>query len=201
MSKSDQKEVATEASHSELDSLKKIADLAGVQYHPNIGVDKLKEKIEEHLAKPKEAPVAPQVIHQVVQQVVPQEAVKSNEISAEERKRIVREATKLVRVRITCMNAAKKEWPGEVFTVSNSIIPTQKKYVPFNNENGWHIPQIMLNMIKERKCQVFKTVKRAGKEIKEAFLIPEFSIEIMEPLTAAQLQELKEEQAAAHRID
>jgi len=100
------------------------------------------------------------------------------------------------------MNPDKKEWEGEVFTASNSIIPTQKKFVPFNAENGWHVPQIILNMIKERQCQVFKTVKGPrGEKIRKGVLVPEFSVEILDALTQNDLNDLAKTQAVANNLD
>ena len=44
------------------------------------------------------------------------------------------------------MNPTKKEWEGEIITVSNALVAvTVKKYIPFAAEDGWHVPQISLN--------------------------------------------------------
>ena len=39
---------------SELDTLKQRAKLMGIKHHPNIGVDKLRDKVNEQLEEPEE---------------------------------------------------------------------------------------------------------------------------------------------------
>ena len=57
-------------------------------------------------------------------------------------------------------------------------------------------------MIKDRKCQIFvsETDKR-GRTTKRPKLINEFSVTVLDPLTAAELKELAERQAMSHAID
>lgn len=110
----------------------------------------------------------------------------------------MKEATKLVRIRVTCMNPAKKEWEGEIFTVGNSVIGTHKRFVPFNADEGWHVPQIMLDMIKNRECQVFITEKsKHGVSVRRGKLIKEFAVEVLPPLTEEELKDLAQRQAMA----
>jgi hypothetical protein len=218
MKKSDQKEVTTEASNpSELDLLKQEATEAGIEFHPNIGMKKLIEKISksatdkavaEAIAKTEakaemKAEIAAQVATQTnaATRQPAAAAVPTKMTRYQQMQKVVKEATRLVRIRVSCMNPNKTEWPGEIFTASNSVIPTQKKFVPFNTEEPWHVPKIILNIMKERKCQVFRTVKRSdGKKVREGYLIPEFAIEEIAPITSAELQELKSQQALANNI-
>jgi hypothetical protein len=169
----------------ELTALKARADLMGIQYHPSIGVDKLKEKIRAALADgPAETPAAP--------------AASGSETPAQKKARIRAEATALVRIRVTCMNPAKKEWPGEIFTTGNGAVGTLKKYVPYNAEDGWHVPQMILTMLQERKCQVFVSEKsKNGITVRRGKLIKEFGIEILPPLTKEELHELAQRQLMA----
>ncbi len=61
-----------------------------------------------------------------------EQTVEASQIQTEEtgesphkrRMRLIREANSLVRCRISCMNPAKKDWPGEIFTVSNAVVGT-----------------------------------------------------------------------------
>jgi len=198
MNNPDQNEVATGASTSptELDLLKEDADALGMTYHPSIGIKKLKVNIQEFIKKraSKTAIVEEPVVAAPPSKPIPEDPAKA-------RLRIVKEATRLRRVRVTCMNPNKKEWEGEVFTASNSIIPTQKKYVPFNAEDGWHVPQIILNVMRERKCQVFKTTKGPrGEKIRKGSLVPEFAIDILDPLTQEEMEELATQQAMANNL-
>lgn len=170
----------------ELTALKERADLLGISYHPSIGIEKLREKINAKLAE-NEAK-EPEV-----------KAIPATEETAAARKlRLQREAMALVRVRVTCMNPAKKEWEGELITVGNSNIRTITKYVPFNADEGWHIPRIMLNQLQERMCQVFYTTKDdRGNNVRRGKLIKEFAIEILPPLTQEELKDLAQRQAMA----
>lgn len=169
----------------ELVALKERADLLGIQYHPSIGAEKLREKIAAALAdKPTEAK--------------PAEA----ESESARHKKIIDEATKLIRIRLTCMNPFKKDWDGELITVSNSVVGTLKRYIPFNAPDGWHVPQMMLNMLEERQCQVFYNEKtRNGVSIRKGKLIKEFAIEVLPPLTEKELKDLAQQQAMSKRID
>ena len=173
-----------------LENLKAKAAQLNVNYHPNIGATKLAEKIKEAMTE--EVPTTPQVNAPM--------PITNGETPQQKIIRKRREASRLVRVRVTCMNPQKREWEGEIFTVSNSLIGTFKKFVPFDNDVGWHVPQIILNMIRERKCQIFVNKKGKGRG-KEGKLIREFAIEVMTPLTAEELQDLAVQQSISNSID
>ena len=168
----------------ELTTLKQKADRMEITYHPSIGVEKLREKVNAALNE------------------APAEMAAPFELTEEQRnQKIVNEATKLVRVRITCMNPYKKDWDGEIITVSNSIVGTLKKYIPFNAPDGWHVPQMMLNALQERQCQTFYNEKsKNGVTIRKGRLIKEFAIEILPPLSKEELKDLAQQQAMAGRI-
>lgn len=180
----------------ELASLKARADLMGVTYHPSIGLEKLREKVTAALSgtpgdedKDPESTVEAAVV-----------AVEESLHARRNRKR--REANELIRVRVTCMNPAKKEWEGEMFTGGNSVVGSFTKFVPFNVADGWHIPRIIYNIMKERQCQIFKTVKDArGNNVRKGMLIKEFGIELLDNLTPNELKELAQRQAMANSID
>ena len=96
------------------------------------------------------------------------------------------------------MNPAKKEWEGEIFTVSNNAVGTVKRYVPFNTEDGWHVEHILLEQLRERQCQIFVTEKDSrGNKVRKGKLIREFAIEVLDPLTKEELAELAQRQAMA----
>ena len=100
------------------------------------------------------------------------------------------------------MNPAKAAYPGEIFTVSNSVVGTHKKYVPFNADSGWHVPQIILNMIKAREYMHHYIVPGPkGSKINRQKLVKEFSVEILDPLTAKELKDLAQRQAMANSTD
>lgn len=173
----------------ELTVLKERADKLGISYHPSIGVDKLREKINAKLSGETSEEAAG---------VTAPASPSADQIRIER----IRRATELVRVRVTCMNPFKREWEGEIFTVSNSAVGTHKKYVPFNAEEGWHVPRIILNQILERQCQIFVTEKDSrGNRVRRGKLIKEFAVEILPPLTEAELKDLAQRQAMARSID
>lgn len=179
----------------ELATLKQRADLLGINYHPSIGLEKLRDKIAAATAD--KAPDAdPEV---AVPVVAPAQAV---ETEHQFRLRMKQDSLRLIRVRLTCMNPAKKEWDGEIITVGNTLIGTVSKFVPFNAEDGWHVPHIMYEFLAERQCQIFVTTKsRNGVTIRQGKLIKEFAIEVLPPLTKKELEELARRQAMAHSID
>jgi hypothetical protein len=180
----------TEPIEDELTLLKERADKMGISYHPAIGVEKLKTKINDKL-------------NGTPADTVPKAAAKKPPETIQARNtRLRREANRLIRVRVTCMNPNKKDWPGEIFTISNSIIGTVKKYVPFGAEAGYHIPQVIYEHMEGRRFQYFKKIKLPnGREKMESGLAKEFSIELLDPLTKQQLKDLADRQAMNHSID
>lgn len=178
-----------ELQQAELESLKARADLLGVSYHPSIGADKLRAKIAEATANRED-------------QTSNEEVKVEEETIAQRRLRKKREASELVRIRVTCMNPAKNEWEGEIITAGNSLVGTFKKFVPFNAEDGWHVPRIIYNQLKNRQCQVFTTVKDSrGNKVRKGKLIKEFAIEELPPLSAIELKELAQVQAMKRSVD
>lgn len=172
----------------ELTALKARADLMGMSYHPSIGVDKLRAKIDAALEEEQEEALKPKTV----------EKESENEVRARKR----REASELIRIRVTCMNPNKKEWDGEIFTAGNSLVGTFKKYVPFNSDEGWHVPRIIYNQLVQRQCQVFTNTKDSrGNTTRKGKMIKEFSIEIMPTLTPEELSELARRQAMAKSVD
>lgn len=227
---------------SELEALKARADQVGLTYHPTIGVDKLRAKLNAFLAGEPEAPEAPEPgsaeaavaaamtapaatapvqAHKAASLAVetapysapkyinPKAVADQIQLPREEgesvnayRVRKRNHALALIRVNVTCMNPFKREWDGEIFTTGNSLIGSVSKYVPFNTEEGWHIPRILYNFMRDRECQIFVTVtdERRNK-IRKGKMIKEFSLQVLEPLTPEELKELGERQAMTRAID
>lgn len=166
----------------EIQLLKRRADVLGITYHPSIGVDKLRNKIETKMASRAAITVDP--INSG--EVIPHKVSESQRIASKRK-----EANRLVRIRLTCLNPNKKEWPGEIFSVGNSKLGFFKKYIPFNLDEGWHVPQIILNYIQDKNFQAFTTRRdQKGNKTRESKLIREFAIEILPPLSASELDDL-----------
>ena len=177
----------------ELDALKARANLLGVKFHPSISLEKLREKVNAAVTSDGAA---------TSEEEAKDPAEPKQETIGEKRKRLKTEALKLVRIRLTCLNPAKKEWEGEIITVGNSLIGSVKKFVPFNADDGWHVPHVIYQQLKERQCQVFYTATDArGNKIRKGKLIKEFAIEVLPPLTKEELDELARRQAMAKAID
>ena len=181
-------EKETKAKLSPLDQLKQKADTLGIVYNPRIGISKLRDKVDQFLAEAEESAA--------LRETAP-EAVSEKII----RKR--RESAELIRVRVNCLNPAKRNWLGEIISVGNGKIGTFKKYIPFNITAGYHIPKIIYNYLLTRQYQSFYTVK--GKEgrpdEKRSRLVREFNIEVLPNLTEKELATLAEEQALNHSLD
>ena len=106
-----------------------------------------------------------------------------------------KEAMRLVRCTISCNNKNKSEFSGEIFCARNKILPEVKKFVPIGVPT--HIPLILLNMIKEKQYQVFRTKKLPnGQNVKEPSLIPEYNIQELPPLTQQELDAIARKQLA-----
>lgn len=190
---------------SRLDSLKARAKTMGISFSGNIGEEALAKKIADALAaedtvapdtqESEETPAEPEV-NETPASVEGEEP--KEESLGQKKARLRREQTKMVRIRISCHNPNKKEWSGEIFTVSNGIVGTVRKYVPFDNDEGWHVPEIMYQLIKERQCQIMVNKRENGRTRKEAKLIREFSVEVLPPLTESELKSLAQRQAMAN---
>ena len=121
---------------------------------------------------------------------------------AQAKLRAVKEATKLVRVVVTNRNPLKASWEGEIITVSNDLIGLQRKYVPFNLEQGYHLPKIIVNALRDKECTVFVNAKnKMGEKIKKGKLIKEYAIEELPPLTEEELKQLAADQRARGALD
>lgn len=183
----------------ELTLLKQRATQMGITFSPNIGIETLRQRINDKMeGKDEEAEPEPET------QTGDKDTEEAKLTPAQYRQMKKREAEKLIRVRITNMNPQKTDLPGEVFTVANGVVGTIRKYVPFGGEAaevGYHVPQIILNMLKRRKFYSV-TTKRDDKgrpyQVKQER--NEFAIEILEPLTQEELEKLALDQRASGRV-
>jgi len=174
----------------ELTVLKQRADMLGISYHPSIGLEKLRAKVNEA------------VVPDTKETNSPEPAVEQGESPAAKRLRLRNEAAALVRIRLTCMNPVKKEWDGEIITAGNSAVGTYKKFVPFNAEEGWHVPNIIYKQLLARECPIYVTTTDSnGNKIRKSKLIKEFAIEVLPQLTEKELAELARRQAMAKSVD
>lgn len=196
----------------ELDMLKQRARMMGITFSNNIGIDALKQKIQEKMdGKSDETPKiddlddgAPPTV-QTAQQNPPTLQDPETPAPAPKetlRQKVKREGMKLVRVRIMNLDPKKKDLPGEIFTVANEYLGTVRKFIPFGEvtENGYHVPQCIFDMMKGRKFLNIRTYKdrRNNNQIRvEQNWAPEFALEVLPPLTKEEIAKLAAAQAAA----
>lgn len=165
---------------------------------------------DESQGEEEEVPATPQTTAQPAVQANPLAADEAPDFSKiknkQQRHMAIRahqrkECLKLVRVRITNLNPAKKDMPGEILTVGNKYIGTVKRYVPFGEltDDGWHVEKCLLDMMRERKFLQIRHIRdrRTGTNRTETRYVREFAIEELEPLTQEELDRLARTQAAA----
>lgn len=174
-----------------VEDLRKRLDLMGVKYHPKAGVKKLSALIQAHL-EPQE-------------DEEPVEEIPAGELSVTrptDRKKIFDEQMKLVRVVVHCNDPNKKEYEGDNFATGNDVVGTVMKYVPFGNTEGWHIPNILYQHIKNEQVQLFRKKKLPnGIETSEGYLTNAYNVEVLPPLSEKELAELGMSQKQRNAID
>ena len=128
-------------------------------------------------------------------------AAKAKHIAARDNLTLDQRSMKLVRVIVSPNDPLMANYPGLIFTVGVSSINNGemiKKFVPFNNEEGWHIPAIILRQIEGAEMQKFKTITRDnGEKVLEPYTTKKFNVRELPPLTKEELEQLAARQGAA----
>lgn len=212
-----------QADKTELEVLKGRAKMLGITFSNNIKVETLREKIKEKLegtVKEDEASDTDQ--DDTDEEIVPEinalespevaavavaaveEKLTPNQIKMRHRQAVRNEALRLIRVRITCLDPKKKSLHGEILTVANETIGTVRKFVPYGEmtDNGYHIPYCLFTMLQNRKFLSIQHRRDArGREVIKQQWVREFAIEVLDPLTPAELQTLANQQAASGSVE
>jgi hypothetical protein len=163
--------------------LKDRAALMGIKYDEPISVDDLRALVNGKIQDSDEKEIS-------------KDKMSKAQYAAAKRK----EAAKLVRIKITCMNPNKKEWKGEIFTVGNSLFGSFKRFVPY--DTIWHVEEMIYKVIKRKKCKIFVSKKdKYNNNIKVPKYVPEFGIEVLPPLSKTELQELARKQALNNSVE
>jgi hypothetical protein len=113
------------------------------------------------------------------------------------------DAMKLIRVIVRPNDPLKLESGGEIFTYGSNVInngKAVKKYVPFNNEEGWHIPNIIYQNIIATECQIFKKITRNGQDTMEAVKIKAYNVEVLPALTQIEIDKIAIKQKATSSV-
>ena len=172
----------------ELKDTKAKADALGIKYNGKIGLEKLLLKIEYY-----------------EDQEALKQTEKENHVETKQEmyNRLAKESSRLVRVKVHCLNPAKRKYPGSIITVGNSNIGIFRKFVPFNDDLPYHIPHIIYKKLLSKQYQTFVEVKDSRNKVvsKRSVLLNEFNVVVMDPLTSQELDDLRSEQAVNHSID
>lgn len=181
----------------ERDALKTRAKQMGLKFAANIPTDKLREMVNEALIDGPKSADDETADGNVGESVAP---TPKPETKGQMRARLRRDAGKLIRVRITCMDPNKKEHEGEIFSAGNSVVGSYTRFVPFNTE--WHIPEILYKMIRDKQVQIFVNKKLPnGQTTRKGRIVKAYSVEVLPPLTQAELDKLARKQALANSVD
>lgn len=178
--------------------LKTKADNMGVAYGPRIGIDALREKINKALSDDTYGSDDDEGDEDDAASAGGKPLSKA-EREAKMRHDLQADALRLVRIRVANLNPAKKDHDGEFFTVANRFIGNVKKFVPFGEktDEGYHVPYVIYKMMKARKYLSIKTKIVKGQIQITQRWVPEFAIEVLDPLTPAELKKLAVQQAVA----
>lgn len=195
---------AGETKPREIDLLKARADQLGIPYKGNIGADALKKKIEAKLNDEDDSDDDDDQDDGAAKGKTGETSRKKSraEIEAEIRANLQKEKMKLIRCRIYNLDPTKNELHGDFITVANRYLGTVRKYIPYGEQTdgGYHIPKVLFDELKRRRFQQVRTKTVKGQIKVETRMVPEFSIEVLEPLTPEELNELALNQQAAARV-
>lgn len=187
--------------------MKNRAKTLGVKFHPSIKADSLSVKIRDHIDKQARS-----------SKIISDEQVTDNAVNASQTNKIVeekinelddndadqaelkaklrarQEATKMVRIIISSMDPSRSEHKGELISVGNSVIGNITKFIPYETE--WHVENIVYLALKEKKYrQTVRKKEGQGRITQSSRLVQALSIQLLAPLTEAELKELKRQQA------
>jgi len=184
----------------ELTLLKDRAKLMGIKFSNNIRIESLREKIAAKIAgeeMPAEEPM--NKVNPLAAVGAAQEAPAVKQMTL--RETLIKDQMKLVRLRIQNLDPKKKDLPGEVLCVANEYLGTVKKYIPYGeaSDDGYHVPFCIFTELESRRFQNVRTYtdKATGQIRIESSWAREFSLEVLPPLTQAELAQLASAQAAA----
>ena len=164
----------------------------GVKVHHKTGIDNLRETLRKAMEGELES-------------VTLEEELPPNvrEISAEEHvKRLTKEqrAMRMQRIVVSPNDPLMSAYNGLIFTVGSSAVNNGKmvkKYVPFNNDDGWHVPQIIIDQISHAEMQKFKQVTMPnGDKALQPYITKKFNVQILPPLTKPEMEILAAAQAS-----
>ena len=197
----------------ELQHLRTIANKLNFSYHHMLGAEKLEQRLRtycknnnidfdnisnEVLSEYKEENKG-EVLVMIKDKKMDLSKVTFEDLEKSHNKELsdkrTKDATKLVRCIITCNNKNKISYKGEIFAARNAVVEEIKKFIPFGRST--HVPQILLNVIKEKQYQTFvEETLPNGMKVNKPHLINEYNIQILDPITKDELEAIKQKQLA-----
>ena len=180
-----------------LNQMKVQADLLGVTYAANIGLETLSERVRAY----KEA--AGQIaVEEATAPVPDNSAILSTSaglaVPADiEAQYAIFHAKQIVRVSITCVNPAKSELESDLYTIFSSSIGRVSQVIPYQAPNGHHMPRCLVDFLRAKTFTSFKPSNiKAGENgcDREHFDTPEFIIRDLPPLTAEEYNRIVQRQ-------
>ena len=109
-------------------------------------------------------------------------------------------AMKLIRVIVTANDPLMSQHQGLIFTVGSSAVNNGrmiKKYVPFNNQEGWHVPKIIYDQMEAAEMQKFRQVTMPdGNKTMQSYIAKKFNVQVLDPLTQGEMDALAASQQA-----
>ncbi len=186
------------------------AKLMGIKHSNNIGNDKLAalitakqegESVEEDEEEFEQEASAEedQEVNGFTNEVPAVTAKKSL------RQQLLEENMKLVRLRITNLNPAKKDLHGEIFTLANGVVGTIRKFIPYGEvtQDGFHVPYCIYKRLKNRKFLHIRSITDPKtKQIRvTSSYANEFALEVLPQLKPQELRKLGQAQLAAGSLE
>lgn len=177
-------ETLPELTVDERSSLKARANIMGITYPDNIPTEKLRERVADAMEKTNEEAA----------KTIPA-AVGGGKYANDPARA---EALKLIRILVICMDTNLAQQGSVPVFASNSLVPTQKKVVPFGKP--FHVPNIIYQVMKEKTFQQVKQFRKDGQLITETNVIPLYGITVLDNLTAKEIKEIRIAQQAAAQL-
>lgn len=178
----------------EAEDLREELKSHGIELHHKTGVAKLRSTLQSVLdgtyQENEEVETKDKV--ETTEEVTVE--VKSTKEVAPKKLTREQEAMKLVRIVVSPNDPVKAALPGGIFTVCSSKINKGraiKKYVPFNNDEGWHVPNAIYKQIDNAQMQKFKKVKLPnGDTAMEPYIAKMYNVQVLPPLTEKEVADL-----------
>jgi hypothetical protein len=187
--KTESAEMTDEDIHEELQA-------RGVKLHHKTGSQKLRDTLKAVMdgTYQNETEAVPKATESIpdVKELTAVEHVKK--LTKEQR------ALRMQRIVVSPNDPLMSSYNGLIFTVGSSAVNKGKmikKYVPFNNDDGWHVPQIIIDQIDAAEMQKFRQVTLPnGDKGLQPYLTKKFNVQILDPLTRDEMEILAAAQAS-----